>query len=73
MEREPAFRRAVARYVCVRYEDPQGRGRPEVFDRFEVRIIPTMIFLGPDGREIKRIEGYRGWRARVEALLRIGR
>ena len=32
--------------------------QPEMAERYNVRVIPTQVFLGPDGAELFRHEGY---------------
>jgi len=34
------------------------RGQPELMERFNVQWTPTILILGPDGREHHRIEGF---------------
>jgi len=47
-------------------DDPQAK------DAFAIRMIPTLIFLAPDGRELDRHEGFLGERQIVDRWKRLG-
>ena len=45
------------RFELVRIENEHA---PDVFTRLGVKEFPTVIVLGPDGKELSRIEGDPG-------------
>ena len=58
-----------ARVVDRQRED--GRNPPDVSElqrRFEITGFPSLVVAGPDGRLIRKMEGYRGREALVEFL-----
>ena len=57
--------RVVPVHVVDRQQE-DGMNPPPVAalqSRFGVRAFPTLVLAGADGRELKRMEGYRGRRA----------
>jgi thiol:disulfide interchange protein len=58
-----------ARVVDRQRED--GRNPPDISElqrRFEITGFPSLVIAGPDGRLIRKMEGYRGREALVEFL-----
>lgn len=63
--RDPDVKAAMQAFVAIK-ADAEGRGETAA-RRFGVRGFPTILFLDPDGREVRRIEGY----VRRDDMLRI--
>lgn len=56
---------AAAQLVAVKVD---GDKHPDLVERFSVAAYPTMILLGPDGKEIRRAVGYQSV-AKMRAFL----
>lgn len=66
----PTVQRALGEVVFVRYDAEEQPGQPAA-RLLKVIGYPTMVALGQDGREIDRLEGYRGPRQFLEWLARV--
>ncbi|MBL8725378.1 MAG: thioredoxin family protein [Planctomycetes bacterium] len=56
---------AAKNVVCVKLDGDQER---ELVKRFGIAGYPTMLLLGPDGSEVRRLVGYQGVAAMVAFL-----
>lgn len=54
--RDPEVKAAMQAFVAIK-ADAEGRGEAAA-RRFGVQGFPTILFLDPSGREVRRIEGY---------------
>lgn len=63
--RDPEVQAALQAFVAIK-ADAEGRGEAAA-RRFGVQGFPTILFLEPSGREVRRIEGY----VRRDEMLRI--
>lgn len=66
----PTVQKALAEVVFVRYDAEELPGQPAA-RLLKVIGYPTMVAVGQDGREIDRIEGFRGPRQFLEWLGRV--
>ena len=54
---DPGVRGLAGRYVCVRVNTDQ---RADLAERYAVKGLPTLLILDPQGKEVRRVDGFRG-------------
>ncbi len=52
---EPGVRRVAAKYVCVRIDVERDKTTPK---KLKVQMVPAVVLLRPDGKEIDRVERF---------------
>jgi len=53
------------RFVAVRVDGDQ---RPDLVKRLEVTGYPTIVFMGPEGKEIGRVRGAVPYQVMIKAM-----